>query len=264
MRALNTALNKIQNEIPEAILELVFTSSKFLGHEDHRSLEEIIKNDVIRSKVMLDCNMVGGQEAVVDFHGLTPRDVRDGYLLRIPAEKRQGRDIMSVLELLSHVDEGNNNLNRLPGSRPQYEGSLINKANNMLEENTSQPVTASNNVWPTETNVIFIKSGCYMPSMGILVTLANDDNLANINIRNHLDFANLCLVACQGMIYNKLRLKINETSLYSGSSSGAIREVVDSYSDAHQRYDDLMLDWRKISIMNDPNSRATMIGMGLR
>lgn len=264
MKAIDLAMNKIFNEIPKEILEMAFRPSQFFGIEDHRSLEEIIRTDVIRSQVLIDCNLVGGQEITIPFSGINPKVSKNGFIVRIPSQSRQGRDIVSVLSLLSYVPEGNINMNRFNTYDSEQLGSIEVKMGAMLEENSVNNPTATSNAHLIENNVVFVSGGFFHQNMGIQCVVANDANLANISPRNYLDFAKLTVLACKATIHNRLRIKINTDSLRPGEANGTLRGIIDDYSDSAQMYSEFLEQtWRKIAIMNDPTTRQTFIGMGI-
>ena len=55
---------------------------------------------------------------------------------------------------------------------------------------------------------------------------------------------------------------MDKAQLYGGQELGAIKDVVDGYSDAEEQYQEFLeTTWKKVSFMNDTNSAIRLIRM---
>ena len=86
--------------------------------------------------------------------------------------------------------------------------------------------------------------------------LENDADFNNLRSTILQRFSEMCLLAVKAYIYNTLKIKIDQGQMVGGINVGAFREVVDSYSDAHQMYHDFLLNkWKRLAIFNDPMAK---------
>nr|DAF08125.1 MAG TPA: Putative virion structural protein [Caudoviricetes sp.] len=85
----------------------------------------------------------------------------------------------------------------------------------------------------------------------ICVNVANNWNLENIQPVYYHAVYELILAGIQSYIYNNLRIQLDTGYLYAGHEIPAIKEIVDSYSDASERYKNLLKKYAKIAVLND-------------
>lgn len=223
------------------------------------SLEELILIKVIRPKVLIDANIVGGDNMIISLEGINPTYI-DNYttIYNVPLEKTNYRTIISVLSLsylpnmihnnpmgvgLGTVDINSVNDISMTGQR-------------LLSSYANLPVISTANAEIVGTNSILIRNEIRASSGYLLkCVIANEENLNNISIRSSVQFSKLCELAVKAFIYNKLIIKIDMAALEAGQELGAIKTYVESLSDAKENYDTYLKEvWTKVAFMNDkPN-----------
>lgn len=269
MNPITKALSEIAFRIPRDILIEVFTPKQYMWRDQPINYEEQIRNIVIRSRVMVDCDLVGGTEAFISLSDVPQQHTDVDRLItvyHIPKHKTQGRSITSVLSL-SYVTAGasvymNNALNFDPCS--VTDPLMAGRA--MMDNMSSLPIPSTAKVQLIGENTVMVKDSIVAPSTGILrCILANDENFSHLQVRSIPYFCRLCELATKSYIYNQYIITLDRGRLEGGAEIGRFREVIDSYSDAEEMYQEyLMNTWRKVAFMNDRESfeRFTKLMIG--
>ena len=101
MDAFNYACSQVRYTIPREVLERVF----LMGGETWRfvgamNVDEQIRELVIRPRVLVDCNIVGGVMELLDLTTVDRFSPKPGYYIyRVPMNITNGRYILSPLSL---------------------------------------------------------------------------------------------------------------------------------------------------------------------
>lgn len=253
MSAIEKALTDIKYTIPEGILKEVFKDEVALTfNRIPRSLDDIIKDKVLAPRVLVDCNLVGGQIVVVDLNGCleySPQPYQ--FVFQIPMNRTQNRRIMSVLSV-----------SYLAYSSSYYNGNTYSLSNNNEIANLGERIFASHASVPQistarveligPNTILITDNNVISPTYAARVILENDANLNNLKPRAWLSFAELCIAAVKSYIYNKMPLIMGDSYLKGGQDLGVFKDIVDSYSDSEETYKTLLKEkWGKIALMND-------------
>ena len=102
MNPITKALSDISYRIPREILIEVFSPKSYFWRDQPINYEEQIRNMVIKSRVMVDCDLVGGTEVLISLYGVPSQTLSTDRLVtvyNIPKDKTQGRSITSVISL---------------------------------------------------------------------------------------------------------------------------------------------------------------------
>jgi hypothetical protein len=274
LQALTQALNEIKFMIPMQILQKAFLDISYLGYNNY-SIDDAIVNNVLRAKVLPDCNMLGGQTMVIDVSqcGVNPIEVGSN-VITVPKHLTGGRSIVSVISVV-HVTQGM--LAALSAGGPGVTNSVMGNSGCCDSNNGSPVTTALTNLYNSGNNLPVISSAVAeiigenivhvrnLPigvkvGMGMICVVANDENMSNIQPRSVYDFKKLCVLACKAYIYNKLLVNTDIGEFKAGASLGVIKSIIESYSDAAQMYDDFLRQkWVKIAYTNDKFKYSRLI-----
>ena len=110
MNAISIALQEIRYCIPYEVLQLAFVENEpFVGYVRNEliSLDERIRNSVIRTRVMTNCNLVGGDPITVYLNspGIQINEILPAeYVITIPKHYTLGRSIIAALSIVSNFD----------------------------------------------------------------------------------------------------------------------------------------------------------------
>lgn len=272
MNAISTALREISFKIPRELLEITFNRNEGYYTHNITTLDEKIMNAVIRPRVLIDANIVGGVSLIIALQGMVPAEY-DPYntVYYIPPESIGYRNIISVLSAVMFPyglvsSGGNTNYNYFAQNGLN---SVVDAMGRVYDSVANVAIISNATPMLIGTNTVLIKENYrVVSSYGLKCVVDNETNLQNINPRSHLAFANLCVLAVKSYIYNKLIVKTGKAYLESGQELGEIRNLIDEYRDAEEQYSLYLNEkWRPVSYMNDiPNYNKfikSMVNPGL-
>lgn len=280
------ALNRIKREIPPQILSTFFTPRHYGQNRRDAfmpgNIENLIIEKVINGIVRPDCDVAGVLETTIPLSGINPEVVdTDKYLLHIPKSHTNGREITSAIALIYY---GVNSVLTNGGvvaqglSAPYTTGSSTNTTYNLMQSttlnpvrtlaNTNQPMTATEttNVEIVDGNTVLVRDFLYPNQNSYLrCILSHDREFSSLPPAAWNNFGKLCVYACKMYIYNYYIIDIDSAELSGGSELGKFKDIVESYSEAAELYNEFYNDvWRKVQFMADgtrySNYIKSMIG----
>lgn len=251
MSALKNAVAEIKFRIPRQILDTVFIKRDQQWRVTPVSIDEHVLNEVIRPRVLVDCNLVGGTEMYIPLDGISP-ELFDAFtsIYRIPKSKTQGRSIMSVLNI-SFSD---------PSRSTSYgyaafdgNSAMLRAGNKVMDAMGPVPVTSTASVQLIGENVVLVKDTNTIPSNSFLrCILAHDENMSHLQLKSYRHFSELCVLATKAYIYNEYIIDIDMGQLVGGSNIGKFKDIVEGYADADELYRTYLTEkFEKVSFMND-------------
>ena len=260
MQALSKAIDEIHMRIPRQILDVVFNPRVNGWKHAPVSIDEYIMSQVIRPRVLIDCNLVGGTEDLISLEGLQ-RDTIDTYtyIYRIPKSVTQGRSIQSVLNV-TFTDAS-----RMSG---YYGGGMANQYSTMLQTGSavmdamgSIPMTSTAKVQLIGENVVMVRDSVILPSnLFLRCVLANDENLSHLQLKSYRPFAMLCVLAVKAHIFNEYFIQMDMGELHGGVNLGTFKTTIEGWADSQELYDKFLEEkWQKISFMNDTESYTRLL-----
>lgn len=255
MNALTKAVDEIKFRIPYEVLREAFKDQNNQWKRAPVSLDESIISKLIRPKVIVDCNLVGGETVLISLEGLQA-SFADGYttVYEIPGDRVQYRSIISVLSVgYAPFASFNNSGGTGYGTMVSQSANDVSMAAQRIgDAMSSSPPVSNAQAELVSHNTIAVRDQYRVTaSYQIRCVLANDDNLNNISPRSYMAFCKLCELAVKAYIYNTLVIRIGQAFLQGGQSLDEFKSVVESYSDAGQMYQDYLRDsWQSIAFMN--------------
>jgi hypothetical protein len=262
MNVIQKATDDIKYRIPIQILEKAFVTRLFGSWKpaNRTSLDDMILNNVIRARVLVDCNLIGGMEAIVPLQNL-PQEKPTEYMtvIHIPKTRTQGKSINSVLHVsfLSAGAAASWTGSNAVGSVGSYASSestaLMAATSGMLSAFDKIPVTSTSRAELIAENTILIRDSVSISGNSFLrCVLANDDNLSGIQVRSYSYFCNLVEYAVKSYIYNTLIISMDQGELQGGAQLGIFKEIIQGYADAEMNYRDYLKNvWEAVALMND-------------
>jgi hypothetical protein len=254
MNALRKALDDLKFVIPRPILDTVFVKR----HTNYRtaapSLDEQVLNSVIRPRVYVDTNLVGGAEVLVSLTGLQGEEVSTTDMVyRIPKKLTQNRTIMSVLNV-TYVDANS------MAAAGQYANSGVSAEQSMaqalLDAVSPLPLISTARVTIIGENVVLIRDSIRVPSNSYLrCIVAHDEAMSHIQPRSYKAFCKLVEYAVKSYIYNEYIIELDMGELRGGHNLGKFKDKIEEYSEAEELYDTYLREkWQKIAFQNDRES----------
>jgi hypothetical protein len=255
MNAIQKALDEAKFRIPRQVLDQVFmTINRRAWQRQPISLDEWMMREVIRPRVLIDCNLVGGTEFFVSLDGLmTERGDDFTTIYRIPKERTQGRSILSVINI-TFTDP--TQLTNIGSTNTQGSSMMLRVAEGIMDAHGAIPIVSSARCQLIGENVVMVRDNTFLPANCFLrVILANDENMSHIQLRSYHHFAKLVELAVKAYIYNHMRIEMAEAVLSGGQSLGVINDVINEFSDSEDVYQDYLREkWTKVAVMNDQES----------
>lgn len=251
MFAVTKAIDEVKYRIPKEILDLAFLPRHRMWNSAPINIDDQIMSLVVRPRVLVDCNLVGGTEAFVNLDGLggeRPDDFTSVY--RIPKSHTQGRSIISVL----NVTFADPNRNVTFGVMSNINNTAMMRAgNSVMDAMGNIPITSTAKCQLIGENVVMIRDTTVLPANIFLrCILANDENMSHLQLKSYRAFSNLVTLAVKSYIYLTKTIEIDIGELHGGMNIGKIKEIIDSYADAEELYQQMLAEkWGKISLMND-------------
>jgi hypothetical protein len=262
MNPIKKALSEVSFQIPRQLLEAVFRPAASAWSANRSvGIDSQIMNLVIKPRVLVDCDLIGGTEAIVSLDGLVPiRHVDNSVVINIPKDRTDGRSIRSVIAVLigpnypvipSISGVGASAYSRF--SDPRSNNALTNSMAGLVGSLDTVPVSSTAEVMLIGENVIHIRDRLQIVAYSALkCVLAHDENLSGIQLASYHAFSQLVVHAVKAYIYNELVIRIDEDQLLYGASVGTFKEIALSYSESDQNYRDYLNEtWGKVSFMND-------------
>lgn len=253
------ALNRIKREIPPQILSTFFTPRHYGQNRRDAfmpgNIENLIIEKVINGIVRPDCDVAGVLETTIPLSGISPEVVdTDKYLLHIPKSHTNGREITSAIALITNTTY---NL---------MQSTTLNPVRTLA--NTNQPMTATEttNVEIVDGNTVLVRDFLYPNQNSYLrCILSHDREFSSLPPAAWNNFGKLCVYACKMYIYNYYIIDVDSAELSGGSELGKFKDIVESYSEAAELYNEFYNDvWRKVQFMADgtrySNYIKSMIG----
>jgi len=254
MELIDYVISHIRNRIPYDLLNMAFKQHSLYQRHNTTSLEWLIKSEVIDQFVLPDLNTIGGQHTNIDLSGLTPTVAEGAYIYRIPTSMTQGREISRVMA----IEYGARRNNFDTGSDP-----LTNAANAMLASSTPFESAGISNVRLVGPNTVLVHE-----TLGgiawLKCVLSYDEQFSTVDKAYWRDFANLCVMATEAIVYNRVSIQIGSGSSTGGTPNDRLLSRLDQMEDAYVRYQEFIEDtFHRIAIFSDPEASREHIGIML-
>jgi hypothetical protein len=262
----NVSINKVKNSIPEMILVDTFLKNQYNYRDLPVSLDERIKEEVIYKRVFIDLNLRSNNTVNIPLRNAQIKNVplennntMYGYNYVVILDKADigGRSIISPITLKYYNYYMNNGYtNTWDGYNGVHGGGLVNGLTNSLSGATddASPLSSARLSLLSE-NTILINNCSLIPNLNscqIECIVSNDESLSDIKPKVMPYISDLVVLATKAYIYNKMVLALDQGRLIGGHELGRYREIIDSYADANQMYDEMLENKiNKILFMNN-------------
>jgi len=250
------AISDLFFKIPKDIIIRAFKSSN-PNFDNYSTITNNIYINVLQSRVLVDINLVGGTEIVIPLDGVPFETLSERETIyQIPPEKRQNRNITSVLSVMSRYPS---NVGIIAGHNLGNDVQNVGLA--MFNSNSSAPLTSNAKVELISENTVLIISDFTMTSFTSLrCVIEDDENLASLNKRNFLHFSKLVELAVKSYIYNKEIINLDTGALFAGKELGVIKTIIDGYAESEQMYQEYLTNiWSGVSTLNDRETTTRLI-----
>src|ERR1035437_8372047 len=210
MNPIVKAVHEVKYRIPSQILKEVFLSTLYSFRNIPLSLDDQITSLVIRPRVLVDCNLVGGTEVFVPLSGLMPNVIDNlTTVFHVPKDLTQGRSIISVLSVSYNTMGLLSIAGIMAGLDPNSVNSTSMAGMAMIDSFSPIPIASTAKVQLIGENTIMIRDTApIISNTFIRCIIANDSELNNLPIRSIPPFCKLVELAVKSYIYNEYIIKI--------------------------------------------------------
>ncbi len=253
MNAIDYVLNEINLSIPKSIRHYAFVSLNNQYGLLPISEQSIIRQKVIYNKLLLDCDLIAGEEVIIPFKNTPYKELEDNKVVyRIPKSKLQGRTITSVLSVSSGDHRLDTHMNNYYPS-----STLMASVDRVFDAAVNQGGLVTNRVKLIGENNILLEDRLTYNDLYLRCVLSYDKALSNFSPKAYPALAHAGVLACKAIIYNDTILEIDASMLMGGVAIGRFKEVVDSYSDTLSLYNEyLKTHLTKILMQQDKEAHS--------
>lgn len=256
MNIIAKALDEIKFSIPIQVLQVAFQDDLHQWRRAPVGLDQLIQEKVIKPRVLIDANLVGGQEIIISLGDILPSyNDTHSIVYTIPPEKLAYREIVSVLSVgyIPFVAAGALGALSGPMMAPGCGNDLMSAGQRVGMAASNIPMITNATCDLIGHNTVLIRDQYRSsPVYQLRCVVANEANLSNINPRSYHSFSELCIHAIKAYIYNTLIIKIDQAYLAAGQELGAMKNYVESLADANENYQTYLREvWRKTAFVND-------------
>lgn len=263
MNPVDYALGELKRRIPKQILEACFVETRGFGELWNKmpvSIDYRIREEVIESRVLVDANLMGGQDTHISLDGVPPEYLPDNRTLwRIPLEKTDNKRIVVADSIVQSSTQNGGSVATL-GS----DGSMVaGAARGLYTSHAPIANISSAQIRLVGENVVLADELYpYTPNLMLKCTLENDVDLNNLTRRAYPKFAKLVELAVKSHLHNELSIAINLSEITAGQELGSFSNFIEEYADAEEMYQEyLTTTWAKVAIFSDPESKRRHLEM---
>ena len=247
VNALDNALSHIKLSIPNELIELAFKVRE--PHETTYPIEQMVLEKIIRGVVRKDANIVGGKLKKIallpEYLEKMKYNTTDAYmftgpfsLYRIPPCEREDQAIVDV----HGVTYRGSYAGYVPHANGWAGGANISTvAAGVMDSHTFASAPPRPNVTLLSGDLVRLSPSQHSSIVWIMsCRVGYDENFTNLNPQSVIPFIDLCIAATKMYIYNKLVVPVDKAYIQAGYEIGAMKLELDKYSDAEQRYRELL------------------------
>jgi len=251
MLALAKLLDEVHFRIPKSILEICFIPRNIKWRQAPPSIDEQIMALVVRPRVLVDCDLVGGTEVFISLNNVhVERSDYNTNIYRIPKTLTNNRSINSVLNI---TFSDPSRMQSFGVAAQQQSTMMMQLGSGVMDAHGPIPITSSARVQLIGENVVMVKDATIIPPNAYLrCILANDENMSHLQNRSFHHFSNLGVLAVKAYIYNDYIIQLDIGQLMGGMNIGKFKEIVDSYADSEELYQTYLREkWQKVAYQQD-------------
>ena len=261
MTAVTKALEERKFQRPMEFLNIGFkhevdfmTSRNVATSRDDRIL-----TNVIRKRVLVDCHLIGGTPTTVpveycDVIQTNPNE----FVVNVPKDLTSNKSIVNVLSLVANMNYIGSSI--LPS--PAYDTSpILGAATTMYNSMKTVNLIQTSRLELIGENTIIVSEPHLMIFNAFLkVNLEYDDSMSTLNPRFMRGFSKACVLATKAWLYNKLVVIIDQSRLYAGHDLSIITDIINSYSDAEEQYQEYVdMTLKKLLLMSNKDTMTRMV-----
>lgn len=261
---INELLKDVYRKIPNEILREAFYEEL----KTSRSLDAIVKELIISDIVLANCNLYSGKMKKITISQDYMKNIDDKLFIgsflgnygvyAIPPHVRENRPIVAITGITYPTSLA-------PfGTYPEIGvagRSVVNGMDEMLESFTHSPAYIAPSAFIIDGDAGIIQ---LTPPSSIHIDwimscfLSFDKEFSNIGLNMINPLKKMVEYAAKSFIYNRMIIKINQGYLTGGFQLESIKNIIESYQDAEERFEEALMKFRGSSMFSPENFRDTL------
>jgi hypothetical protein len=253
MNPLIKACDDITRKIPREILQAVFIDKDRNWRSTPTTVQECIAATVIRPRVLVDCNLIGGTKISIPV-AACKRHAVDNYtfVLEVPKALTQNRSIIEARDI-TYAFVGGVMMNGAYMAGSNHNNAFTQAANALVDSSASTAFMGTPRLIIIGENVIEVRNYIYLPETAVLNCLVGyDSELSDLQLRSYPAFVRACEYAVKSHIYNEYIVYMDMGEMRGGVQLGQFKSIIDNYSEAEELYETHKKEvLQKVLFMND-------------
>jgi len=258
------ALGEIHANIPPKILTKAFRSNDDYGFETY-SIDDNIKANVLKCRVDRTLNLLGGREIYVPTSDATKvKQIGSKSLFVFPPSALGNLSITSVLDFSTRTMYGTTGGCGSPLSCrigngcdtrevPGLYSKALEKAKWEKHRSEYREPAGSMYVRGVGPNAAMVLNTTSPPIGTFTLLMTHEVGFEDMPPRTSLYYAKIAVEATKAYIYNNYMLEMSEGDATRGYVLSAVGSAIDRFSDAEEKYQELLRGWGKVTFESDPN-----------
>lgn len=260
--AVDYMLKQIKLLIPNEILIETFLN---VGSEEDklRSLDGLLKEKIIIDIVLRECNLYTGKPKKIPLLASWAQNMDNDNIdiyysntysaYKIPPQAREFKDIIYVIDIAYPLGYGITD----PYIGNGYH-SVISKTNELFESTfnagspTPIPILKEHNL------VILEPPQPHHIDWILICLLGFDSSFTNIKPIMVKKLGKLAVLATKMYVYNKLIIQQDAFKTHLGYEIGSFKSIVESYSDAEEKFEEALMDFRGAATFDEESTLALL------
>jgi len=255
------SINEVLHTIPRELLHAGMMIDEDSQISNMTTIEDKILNKVLKKRVLLDANVIGGIEIIIPLANISPMYFEFAYTIyRVPPELTLNKEIISVLSLAAIPALGY--FNTVGSFVLTSNNSVMNTADRIGNSVSPSSILNNTHLELVGYNTVVVYANYrVLANFGLRAVVENESNLNNIQPRSYKNFSMLCTLAVKAYLYNKLIIPINSGMLTGGQELGMFKSILEGYSSAEEEYRTFLKEvWGSVAFMNDNTRYARYLG----
>lgn len=257
MDLIQHALAEVKAQISPQLLARTYNNPDDFGFQV-TSINDYIKKNIITCRVLRDCNILGGQEMYIETRRATKiKQMRETSIYIYKASDWMGNGLITVTDFRSGNMSPYGGCSSGGTSGPPGDAGILGDAYKHAEfqarrKEEAYDIGGSSLVRIIGDNAISIQNTLVPPIGVFTVIIGHNPDLTDMGRRTAIFFSKMVVAAVKADIYNTTLLSLAEGDASRGFILTSISDVVNSYSDAEEEYQDYRLRWGARAFENDP------------
>lgn len=236
--------------IPREAIQMVFGTKR-----KNRSIDHEITYRCIRTKIIPDCDIVGGQKMTVPLNSCEIRyKDDDGMIVFVPYNLTKRLEIISPMTIYNTMEIN-------IAKQTSLSGGILGSAQKVFDGHKDRGLEITARLSLIDNNTVKVEDFLHRhEEMVMEVLVSNDPNLLNLQPKARMHFSELVELGVKAYMHNDLVMRVERGEIYRGHSLDAINVWINENKEAHKEYKEyLNTTWAKVLYMNDSENMSDFI-----